>query len=191
MESSGEAKGKEPMKKNWIRFAVVLLVSVLASLPACSGSSRKQDREPEAGVKERPKPPPRGPARMVLVEKPVRLQDEEEPFKTSAVFDFDLPRPPRRARLVMRYTSVPGALSEDYKMGRFRHKVELNARFLMDLNTYSEGEEHVVEYTKWISVGMFKRHNKLAFLAGDDGSREGRPNHDEFELRSVVLEFDW
>jgi hypothetical protein len=127
----------------------------------------------------------------VLVDTPVRLQDEEEPFKTSVVFEFELPSRPRRARLLLRYSDVPGNKSEDYLMGRFRHKVELNDRYLMDLNTYSEDEGQVVEYTKWISVGMLKRHNKLKFIAGDDGNREGRPNCDEFDLRSAVLEFDW
>jgi hypothetical protein len=38
---------------------------------------------------------------------------------------------------------------------------------------------------------MFRRNNKLTFEAGDDGNREDRPNCDEYELRSVVLEFDW
>jgi len=89
------------------------------------------------------------------------------------------------------FSGVPGALGEDYKMGRYRHRVRLNDRHLMDLNTHSDGEDHVVEYYNWISVGRFKRHNKLTFIAGDDQSREGRPNCDEFELRHVSLEFEW
>jgi len=167
-----------------------LLIFCLALVlqPACS-SGRKETPPPV--VKKRSSPPPAGPARIVLVDEPLELQDEQEPFKTEAVFEFELPRRPRRSRLLLRYSGVPGALSEDYKMGRFRHKVELNDRYLMDLNTYSDGEDHVVEYTKWISVGMFKRHNKLAFKAGDDGSREGRADCDEFKLRSVTIEFDW
>jgi hypothetical protein len=170
------------------RIAFTLVVTWLTCFMACSGGQKETARPPAV---ERPRPPPPGPARIVLVAEPLGLQDEHEPFKTEAVFEFDLPRPPRRARLKMRYSGVPGALSEDYKMGRFRDKVELNDRFLMDLNTYSKGEDQVVEYTKWISVGMFRRHNKLVFLSGDDGNRERRPNHDEFDLRSVVLEFDW
>ena len=106
-------------------------------------------------------------------------------------FEFDLAQRPRRARLVLRYSGVPGALSEDYKMGRFRHKVELNNTFLMDLNTYSEREEQVVEYTKWISVLLLKAHNKLSFIAGDDGAREGTPRIDGWELRYAELEFDY
>ncbi len=167
---------------------IVLGCGVGLLFTGCSGG---KDASAPLVKKARPKPPPSGPARIVLVDKPVQLQDEQEPFKTSVTFEFELPRPPRRARLLLRYSSVPGALSEDYKMGRYRHKVELNKRYLMDLNTHSEGEDRVVEYTKWISVGMFKRHNTLTFLAGDDGNREKRPNHDEFDLRSVVIEFDW
>jgi hypothetical protein len=164
---------------------VVFLGAVCLS--ACAS---KPEPKPEP-IKKVSKPLSEGPKKIVLVDKLLKLQDEEEPYNTKASFKFELPRPPRRARLVMRYSGVPGALSEDYKMGRYRHKIELNKRYLMDLNTYSEGQEHVVEYTKWISVGMFKRHNTLDFIAGDDQAREGRPNCDEFELRSVVLEFDW
>ena len=104
---------------------------------------------------------------------------------------FEHIRRPRRARLKLRYSGVPGATSQDYTMGRFRHRVELNRAFLMDLNTHAEAEDHVVEYTKWISVGMLRRSNALKFIAGDDGAREGRPDRDEFELRSAILEFDW
>ena len=171
-----------------MRTIKIISLACLACIAACSGGQNENVRPAAA---ERPHPPPPGPARIVLVAEPLGLQDEHEPFKTEAVFEFDLPRPPRRARLKMRYSGVPGALSEDYKMGRFRDKIELNDRFLMDLNTYSKGEDQVVEYTKWISVGMLHRHNKLVFQSGDDGNRERRPNHDEFDLRSVVLEFDW
>lgn len=158
-------------------------------LSACSGG-RSETSDTKIRLPP-PKPAPTGPARIVLVEKPVQLQDEQEPFKTEATFEFELPTRPRRARLKLRYSSVPGATSEDYKMGRFRHKVQLNDRFLMDLNTFSNGEDQVVEHTKWISVGMLRRNNKLTFQAGDDGNLESRPNCDEFELRSVILEFDW
>jgi len=160
---------------------------LLLFLAGCSGG---QKDKPVAKVAP-PKPPPAGPRRIVLVDKPVRLQDEAEPFFTEANFEFELPRPPYRAKLKMRYSGVPGALSEDYKMGRYRHRVRLNDRHLMDLNTFSDGEDHVVEYYNWISVGRFKRHNKLTFIAGDDQSREGRPNCDEFELRHVSIEFEW
>jgi len=165
----------------------VLAVALMCGLSACAGEKPTRRLEPAA----RPAPPPRGPDRLVLVDRPLQLQDEQEPFRTKAVFTFDLPARPRRARLLLRFSGVPGALSEDYKMGRFRDRVELNDRYLMDLNTFSRGEDDVVEHTKWISVGMLHRHNKLAFLAGDDGARDRRPDHDEFELRSVVVEFDW
>ena len=166
----------------------VVALSLSLFMYACSGGRG----ETETKIKlPPPRPAPTGPARIVLVEKPVQLQDEQEPFKTEATFQFELPARPRRARLLLRYSSVPGATSEDYKMGRYRHKVQLNDRFLMDLNTFSKGEDQVVEHTKWISVGMLRRNNKLTFEAGDDGNLESRPNCDEYELRSVVLEFDW
>ncbi len=165
-------------------IAVALTVLWLAG---CSGG-QKQERVLKLPP---PKPAPTGPRRIVLVDKPVQLQDETEPFFTEASFEFELPMRPRRAKLKMRYSGVPGALSEDYKMGRYRHRVRLNDRHLRDLNTHSDGEDHVVEYYDWISVGRFKRHNKLTFIAGDDQSREGRPNCDEFELRHVSLEFEW
>ena len=156
-------------------------------LAGCSGGQKEKPvvKLPPA------KPAPKGPRRIVLVDKPVQLQDESEPFFTEANFEFELPMRPRRAKLKMRYSGVPGALNEDYKMGRYRHKVMLNDRYLMDLNTHSDSEDHVVEYDNWISVGRFKRHNKLTFKAGDDQSREGRPNCDEFDLRMVAIEFDW
>ena len=139
-------------------------------LAGCSGG---QKEKPVVKLPP-PKPAPTGPRRIVLVEKPVQLQDENEPFFTEASFEFELPMRPRRAKLKMRYSGVPGALNEDYKMGRYRHKVMLNDRYLMDLNTHSDGEDH-----------------KLTFKAGDDQSREGRPNCDEFDLRFVAIEFDW
>jgi hypothetical protein len=164
---------------------VVALAAVW--LAGCSGG---QKREPVVKLPP-PKPAPTGPKRIVLVDKPVQLQDQTEPFFTEANFEFELPMRPRRAKLRMRYSGVPGALSQDYKMGRYRHRVRLNDRHLMDLNIHSDGEDHVVEYYNWISVGRFKRHNQLTFIAGDDQSREGRPNCDEFELRHVSLEFEW
>jgi hypothetical protein len=169
------------------KFGIVALALAAFFLAGCSGGKREQPVVKPSP----PPPPPSGPKRIVLVDKPVQLQDETEPFFTEADFEFELPRPPRRAKLKMRYSGVPGALSEDYKMGRYRHKVRLNDRHLMDLNTFSDGEDHVVEYDNWISVGRFKRHNKLTFIAGDDQSTEGRPNCDEFELRFVAIEFDW
>ena len=168
---------------------LAIIFGLMLGLGACSGGRIETG---DATLKlPPPKPAPTGPGKIVLVDKPVQLQDEQEPFKTEATFEFELPARPRRARLLLRYSGVPGATSEDYKMGRFRHKVQLNDRFLMDLNTFSEGQDRVVEHTKWISVGMLRRNNKLTFEAGDDGNREGRPNRDEYELRSVVLEFDW
>lgn len=167
------------------RFALGCLLCLAA------GCSSNRKAEPAPAAKRAVKPPPTGPARIVLIEQPVRLQDEQEPYKTSLELAFELPSRPRRARLKLRYSGVPGATSEDYTMGRFRHKVELNDRYLMDLNTHSRGEDHVVEHTEWISVGMLRRNNVLRFVAGDDGSREGRPDRDEYRLRSAVLEFDW
>jgi len=169
----------------------LLIPSLLLAfaLPACSGSvprSEPADRAPPVKAE-----PPDGPEMIVLTDTPVLFQDQTEPYLVEKLFEFDLPRRPRRARLVLRYTGVPGATSEDYTMGRFRDRVELNGAFLMDLNTHSDGEDQLVEYTKWISVGMFRRHNKLAFIAGDNGAREGRPDRDEFELRSAILQLDW
>ncbi len=173
-----------------MRFHVLLSVLLLAlGMAACSGPATKP--EPDSNRTHAKAPPPAGPRQIALVETPLNFQDQAEPFLTEKTFEFELPRRPRRARLKLRYSGVPGATSEDYTMGRFRHRVELNGAFLMDLNTHSDGEDQVVEYTKWISVGMFRRDNRLAFIAGDDGAREGRPDRDEFELRSAVLEFDW
>jgi hypothetical protein len=160
---------------------------LFAFLSACS--SAPAPKPDLSGIKSAP--PPSGPAKIALVEKPVAIQDQQEPFQTKLEFSFELPRKPRRARLVLRYSGVVGAQEESYLMGKFRDKVELNNSFLMDLNTYSRGEGDVVEYTKWISPGMFRRHNQLVFLAGDDGATDRRPDHDDFELRYAVLEFDW
>jgi hypothetical protein len=157
-------------------------------LSACASqapSGPQQVQRPSA------QPVPSGPAEIVLVATPIEFQDQVEPTLTEKTFAFELPRRPRRARLKLRYSSVPGATSPDYTMGRFRHRVELNKAFLMDLNTFSNSEQEVVETTKWISPGMFRRDNQLTFIAGDDGNREARPDRDEFSLRSAVLEFDW
>jgi len=168
-------------------FIPLLLLAF--GLAACSGAARKPKADPAPAPARAPEP--KGPQRLVLTDAPIHFQDQAEPFLTEKVFSFELPLRPRRARLKLRYTGVPGATSQDYTMGRFRHRVELNGAFLMDLNTHSDGEDHGVEYTKWISVGMFKRHNALKFTAGDDGARQGRPDRDEYELRSAILEFDW
>ncbi|RME20408.1 MAG: hypothetical protein D6806_16405 [Deltaproteobacteria bacterium] len=173
------------MKAVSARFTVA--AAIIIAVAGCSSAPQKTVRKAPAVVKA----PPRGPERIVLLDEPLLFQDEHEPVRTSAVFEFDLPSRPRRARLVLRYRGVPGALSEDYKMGRFRHRVELNARYLMDLNTFSKSENETVSHTKWISVGMLRAHNELAFHAGDDGARDKTPNHDEFELLQVVMEFDW
>lgn len=170
------------------RFLAVLVLVLAVGLLACSGGKKDAVKIQGPAPADNGPPPP---AKIPLVTAPVLLQDKTEPLTKRLDFDFDLPRPPERARLVMRYSGVVGGLSEDYKMGRFRDRVELNDRFLMDLNTYSEGEDRVVEYTKWISVGMFKRHNKLSFIAGDDGNREDTPRIDEFTLREAHLEFEW
>jgi len=153
------------------------------------GCAKKEEVKPSPPPKADPGPPL--PKKIDLVAKPLLFQDQTEPIQKRVDFEFDLPKAPRRARLVLRYTGVPAALSEDYKMGRFRHKLELNDRFLMDLNTYSEGQERVVEYTKWLSVLMLKPHNKLSVISGDDGNREGDVKIDPWELRAAHLEFDW
>jgi hypothetical protein len=166
----------------------IATVGWILILLGCSAGKQENVKDDHL---RREAPVPAGPEKIVLVEKPVLFQERTEPVTKKLELEFDLPRPPQRARLVMRYSGVPAALSEDYTMGRFRHKIELNNSFLMDLNTYSKGEGEVVEYTKWISVGMFQRHNKITFLAGDDGNRESAPKIDEYELRHAVLEFDW
>jgi hypothetical protein len=97
---------------------LTLALSLSLVISACSGGS-SETKETKIRLPP-PKPAPTGPARIVLVDKPVQLQDEQEPFKTEATFEFELPARPRRARLKLRYSSVPGATSEDYKMGRFR-----------------------------------------------------------------------
>ncbi len=171
--------------KKFIPIAIALLLAL--GLPSCASGPEKTP----AKIRPKTPPPADGPSRIELVTKPLAFQDQQEPFMTEKIFEFDLPRPPRRARLKLRYSGVPGNQNPDYLQGKFRDKVELNDRYLMDLNTHSEGEERVVEYTKWISVGMFHRHNKLKFSAGHNENREARPDHDEFELRHAVLEFDW
>ena len=171
------------------RLVTGTLIGCLAvCTSACPASRPEQKPTPQGQTKP---PPPKGPALINLVEKEIQFQDQSEPFLTEKTFEFDLPRPPRRARLVLRYSGVPGATSEDYTMGRFRHRVEINGTFLMDLNTHSDGEDHVVEYTHWIHYKLFKRHNTLRFIAGDDGRREGRPDRDEYSLRAAKIEFDW
>lgn len=167
---------------------IAIASSILLLFAAGCGPKREPAPPPSAPVKEAGPPPP---ARIVLVEKPVAFQDQTEPLNTRLDVEFDLPRPPRRARLVMRFTGVPGALSEDYKMGRFRDRVELNDRFLLDLNTHSESAERVTEYTHWISVLMLKKHNKLSFISGTDENREDTPRIHPWELRHARLEFDW
>lgn len=167
-----------------------LLIALPLAVLAAAGCGPRREPAPPAPppVKEAGPPPP---ARIVLVEKPLAFQDQTEPVQTRIDFEFDLPRPPRRARLVMRYSGVPGALSEDYKMGRFRDRVELNDRFLLDLNTHSESADRVTEYTHWISVLMLKKHNKLSFISGTDENREDTPRIHPWELRAARLEFDW
>lgn len=176
------------MMRNWIWALIAWGGMVLtSSTSGCSGAPK----ETKPTVQPRSAPPPAGPGKIAVTSAPVVFQDQQEPLTKRMDFKFDLPRPPNRARLVMRYTGVPGALSEDYKQGRFRHKVELNNSFLMDLNTYSENQEQVVEYTKWIPVGMFRRHNQLSFIAGDDDNRERTPRIDSWELRFAELQFEW
>ncbi len=164
-----------------------VLLSMVAGFTACTAP-----RENVAPV-DAPRTATKvtGPEKIVLLDRALELQDEKEPFVTSVTFDFSLPSRPRRARLLLRYDGVPGATDEDYLMGRYRHIVELNQRYLMDLNTFSQGQEHMVVYTKWIPVGMLKRHNVLTFIAGHDGRREGRPDCDEYVMYSAVMELDW
>ncbi len=171
----------------------LLILTALAALPGLAAGACASGGAParQPAVERAPAKPPAGPATIALVEAPLAFQDEREPFVTRKSFTFELPRPPRRARLLLRYTGVPGATSEDYTMGRFRHRVELNGTFLMDLNTHADDEAHLVEHTEWISPRLLRRHNRLTFIAGDDGARQGRPAHDEFTLRRAVLEFDW
>lgn len=164
----------------------LLIGAIAASIAySCGGASVQNQQPPAKPVAFEQSSP--GPNKIVLVDKTMTFQTREEPWLVSKTFEFDLAARPRRARLVLQYSGVPGALSEDYKMGRFRDRVELNNSFLMDLNTFSNGEEQVVDYTKWISVGMLKRHNRLTFTAGDNGDANN-PVRDEFELRSAVLE---
>jgi hypothetical protein len=166
-----------------------LWLTITLVFSTCAGGQKEPVQS--APEKQVSRPVPTGPSRIVLAEKPVLLQDEQEPHRTRVEFPFELPSRPRRARLVLKASGVPGATSKDYTMGRFRHKVLLNDRFLMDLNTFSKGEDQLLEHTKWISVGMLRARNKLTFEAGDDQKREGTPDHDEYELKSVILEFDW
>ncbi len=172
-----------------VSLALCMLLCVTFT-SSCSGSRPKPESKSTPGTFRRPATP-RGPARMVLLSKPLQFQDKMEPFLTSKSFEFELPARPSRARLKLSYSGVPGATSQEYTMGHYRDRVELNGSFLMDLNTHSDSEQQVVQYTKWISVGMLKRHNVLTFSAGDNGARQGTPDNDDFTLRSVVLEFDW
>jgi hypothetical protein len=168
---------------------VLVVVAVLGLLlSACGGAQAPSQKPAQTQFVDTPAPP--RPNRIVLVDKTVAFQTQQEPWLVSKTFDFDLPAPPRRARLVLRYSGVVGALAETYKMGQFRDRVELNKSFLMDLNTFSNGEEQMVEYTKWIPVGMLRRHNQLMFSAGDNGDANN-PARDAFDLHSAVLEFDW
>ncbi len=174
---------------NLVSSATITLVC-MAFTVACSGQKPKPEPETNMASTRRP-PPPKGPSRMVLLSEPLEFQDKTEPFLTEKSFEFELPARPSRARLKLRYSGVPGATSKEYTMGHYRDRVELNGSFLMDLNTHSDSEDQVVQYTKWISVGMFKRHNTLTFSAGDNGTAQGTPDRDDYTLRSVVLEFDW
>lgn len=176
-----------------IRYTLSVALTLFFLLPivnSCSGQKPKPEPKSSTNSTRRPAPPT-GPSRMALLTEPLDFQDKTEPFLTEKSFEFELPARPSRARLKLRYSGVPGATSKEYTMGHFRDRVELNGSFLMDLNTHSESEDQLVQYTKWISVGMLKRHNVLSFSAGDNGAREGTPDRDEYTLRSVVLEFDW
>jgi len=167
--------------------ACLLALTQLSACRSAQGPTRAEPTQTQATAE--PKLPK--PDRFVLVDKPIGLQDQQEPILTKVEFEFSLPQRPRRCRLVLRYSGVAAALSEDYRMGRFRDKVELNSIFIMDLNTYSQEEDQQVEHTQWISAKLLRAHNKLVFYAGDDGAREGVKKHDSFELRSVVVELDW
>jgi hypothetical protein len=168
---------------------LVVLLTILAGTAWTAGCAEtRKEAPPPAGPRD-PGPPPV--PKISLVAKPVAFQDQVEPWVKKLDFEFDLAQRPRRARLVLRYSGVPGALSDDYKMGRFRDRVEINGTFLMDLNTFSKGEEQVVEYTKWISVLLLKAHNKLSFISGDDGNRDDTPRIHGWELRHAELEFDY
>jgi hypothetical protein len=170
-----------------------LALGLALLVTACSAGRAEAPPPEERASRALPDepPPPPGPRRLELVRETLLFQDRQEPHLTEASFPFELRERPRRARLLLRYTGVPGATSQDYLQGRFRHRVELNGTFLMDLNTFSDGEAHLVQYTKWIPAGLFRKHNSLRFQAGDDGGPGGQPARDEFELRSAVLEFDW
>lgn len=178
------------MKISQIYVWALAFSSCMAFAISCSGQKPKPDSNIKLSQHHRA-PVPTGPAHMVLLSKALQFQDKTEPFLTQKTFEFDLPSRPSRARLKLSYSGVPGATSQEYTMGHFRDRVELNGAFLMDLNTHSESEQQVVQYTKWISVGMLRRHNTLSFSAGDNGAREGTPDRDDFTLRSVELEFDW
>jgi hypothetical protein len=167
----------------------LLVVVVLGLLDSACGGAHAPTQQPTATPVTVAAEAPR-PHSIVLVDTTITFQARQEPWLIAKTFEFELPERPRRARLVLRYSGVPGALSESYTMGQFRDRVELNKSFLMDLNTFSTSEDQVVEYTKWIPVGMLRRHNQLTVTAGDNGDATN-PVRDEFELRSAVLEFDW
>jgi hypothetical protein len=174
-------------------FSARALLTSALFLPlalACAAQKAEVQKEPPKAAAPAVEKPPR-PKKIVLLDKPITFQDAVEPVLTRVEYEFPLPERPRRCRLVLRYSGVAAALSEDYKMGRFRDKVELNDTFLLDLNTFSQEEDQVVEHTEWISAKLLRAHNKLTFLAGDDLAREGPKKHDSYELRSVIVELDW
>ena len=106
-------------------------------------------------------------------------------------FEFDLAQRPRRARLVLRFSGVPGALSEDYKMGRFRDRVEINSALPDGPQYLQQGRGAGGGVHQVISVLLLKAHNKLSFISGDDGNRDDTPRIHGWELRHAELEFDY
>ena len=174
-----------------IRIVFVGVLGLLSCISLFSCSSEQAQTRTSPGPAQAPAAPePPKPRSFAFVSTPLVFQDRAEPIRVRETFEFELPERPRRARLVLRYVGVPGALSEDYTMGRFRDRVELNGSFLLDLNTHSEAEDRPVEYTQWISRGMFRRHNTLTFQAGDNGDSANLVR-DSFELRQATLELDW
>ncbi|MBN2495979.1 MAG: hypothetical protein JXR96_15410 [Deltaproteobacteria bacterium] len=138
---------------------------------------------PDAAARAPSRGDPGLPPEMVLGKRRIPLEKTHEPGTLAAIFEFGLPRRPRRARLRVRYSGMSAATRK-----RYRQHAQLNEAVIMEFHPRGRTLDEQVEYVQAMPVEHFARANRVLFVSRSEGSPQA---DNPFRLHAASIEFDW
>ncbi len=141
-----------------------------------------------ASAERVPRPPTRPliaalPKNLILCEQTVAMSATRDANTTASVFDFELLKRPRRARIILVYAGITQATQI-----HFRQHVQLNGKVLKELPARAQNPEEPKEYQIRIPETVFERVNRLIVVSRSDGTPQ---NQNHFRLHGLKIDFDW